>query len=203
MNEELDGGASLTGPRMALGEPAQGVRSERDPVGGAQAGMLPLDNGELLSHLGGVMRKARRMPQVGEERAIDHGEGSPIRDADPHVPIREIAEIGIETTDLARDVRPDHRAGAAPGNSVVAEQLLGSSRRRRALSADDAQVLVDGERSHANPPRFGVALGCPELLLELVGRPEIVVVRERDPPTAGLLEASVASSGDPTGLHVA
>ena len=94
--------------------------------------------------------------------------------------------------------------GAAGGDAVVPEHVgrqagdLG-----RSLVAQDPQALIDDDRADTRPLRIGGGAQRPELTGELVRRPQVVVVGERDPRRVDHRQSGVACVGHAGWLFVA
>jgi hypothetical protein len=111
--------------------------------------------------------------------------------AHPQLPVLGVLQPEVEGTGALERVPPDDHVRAPTRDYVVAsDQSSDGLGRRRRVPTEDPRVLVDLHRAGVDPRATG-RVGGLELPSELLGRPDVVVVDEGDPPTVCLRRAVV------------
>src|ERR687891_2217321 len=160
----------------------------------AVAGRDGLDLREHYVHVRGGTPPMH--PACDQRPGYRGGGAATTSEADPHVPVLAGLERGVEGTGGRERIGAHDDVGRPRGNRVVGVEVgHDHSWGRRRPAGDHPQVVVHGHVAPIGPRRAG-CLGRVELGHELVGGPQIVVVQERDPRRARLLDAGVARRAD-------
>ena len=118
------------------------------------------------------------------------------REPEPEIPVRELVKLLVEAAVPAKELPRRHYVRAARRDEVAGEERareIDGARRRLLLDWPPGSV----EHDRTRVDELGVrGAGREQLAPKLLGRPEIVVVEERDPLALGSLDPGVAGLGD-------
>jgi len=130
-----------------------------------------------------------RVHEVADDDLLARGAPARVGEADEEVPVGELVQARVEASDLADERGAGHDRRGAAQDVVPPQEPAHVGRRRRGDSLQDIPGRVHGD--HRPVDELRPRAGRVELGAELARRPEVVVVEERDPLSAGSLDPVV------------